>query len=102
MYTDSVEIIPITYDRNSGVETRGESFEADARAEVRPVSTGGSNGFSTTYTGLYILPPSTAIVNGYLIRPLTVNGEAVTSEFSKVTEIFRLGGGSPHHLEVKA
>ena len=101
MYTDKCEITPMTYDRKTGAETKGTAFEVKARIEIKTVAAGRSNGFSDNYNGLYILPPSTDVKKGYLVRPVKINGVIVDEDEMKVTEVFRLGRGKPHHLEVR-
>lgn len=100
MYTDIAEITPVVYDRKFGTSTSGTPYEVQARVEEETKSQSGPQGVPDEYIGLYILPPETLVKQGYLIKPLYINGESVTFQSSKVKTVFRLGGGNPHHLEI--
>ena len=100
MYTDKCEIKNNTYSEQFGEKTSVIVPDVSCRVEQEDAVGPGQNGNKVAYKRLFIFPPSVVVNKGDEIKTTKERGVAVTDAFATVDKVFKVGGNSPHHVEV--
>lgn len=98
---DVIEIIPIISDPLTGAETRGTAVRVKCYFEDSSRVLTNDAGQPVQCVTFAMLPPSTKVKRGYLLRRCSKSGCVLDGEgFERIVRVSPVGGFSLSHFEV--